>query len=48
MSFAPSIEEGGFSMFVYLIGASGDGEVEEEVKKERMVMTTKKGAAVID
>ena len=30
------------------VGAGGVGEVEEEVKKEKMVTATKKGAAVLD
>lgn len=32
----------------YFVGAGGVGEVEEEVKKEKMVTATKKGAAVLD
>lgn len=30
------------------VGAGGVGEVEEEVKKEKIVKATKKGAAVLD
>jgi hypothetical protein len=35
-------------LFTYFVGAGGVGDVEEEVKKEKIVTATKKGAAVLD
>lgn len=35
-------------VFMHFVGAGGVGEVEEEVKKEKIVKATKKGAAVLD
>ncbi|GJN05295.1 hypothetical protein PR202_ga22913 [Eleusine coracana subsp. coracana] len=43
MRSAPSFRE-----LAYLIGSDVDERVEEEVKKEKMVTATKKGAAVLD
>jgi hypothetical protein len=47
MSSVPSYS-GTLGVFAHLISAGGDKRVEEEVKKEKMVTATKKGAAVLD